>query len=269
MAISNKDLEQCAGAGVSDDPRDTAQNAIRLLQKTSKEIDRRDPKYVQDAAPGDFLFFGANPPIVKGETGFDFTPVGSQRRFIEWLPDGQGKGGEWPALPPDAEWAEDPKTKKRARRLDHGRGNVVEETVFFSGLVDGELWALPFRSSGLKVYRDLNTQLKKLKLPAFATRWRVTSDVAEFNGNSWFQASFELLGKVNEANGPSDEEFEAARQLYEEYGFAELMRPAAPATALAAPAKRLMTVTIGKPGPVDGDQPAGPRPFAPIDDIPF
>jgi hypothetical protein len=267
MTISSQDLEAYRGAGVSDDPRDTVQNTIKLLQTNAKETNRRDPKYVNGAEPGDYFLFGVPEPIIKGEEGFLFTPIGPQPSYMEWLPDGAGLAARHPIEPPDAKWVDD-ETGKRLLRRDGGRGNRVEETVFLSGLFNGELWALPFRSSSLRIFGRFNSQLKNLGLPAFGTKWSVTSELVAFGGNSWFQPRFKLVGKVNEPDGPSDEEFEAAKQFYEGYGFAQLIRSTRAASAVTAPAKKVITLTARRRQ--HEDLPAGTRDFAPIDDdIPF
>jgi hypothetical protein len=283
--INAKFLSSIAGMGV---PQDNTLEQVRLLQSNSQELDRRQAKFVPGASAGDYLFTDQKPPVVNGEKGFRAQIIAMRPAWVEKLPGNAGTVAEHPRRPPDAVWTIDSETGRNVlRRLN---GNNVEETVFLTLALAGEegrvdhdsLYNMRVRSTGLgtlktQLIKPLNKKSMWIEAdevsqpsPIFGVIVRVAS-VGMSNANgAWYMPSFEILGKLGQAAGPTVTDFLAALDMHK--AIAAQTLPPAPPPAL--PPRGTIEITSGRlpsaPPPSNDDVPAGMRLFAPIDDdIPF
>lgn len=85
-------LREDAGAGQEFIGReDVALPFIKLLQSTSPEIQKRDPKFIENAESGMF-FNTVTEELFDGEKGMTIIPCLYEKTFIEWIPRERGGG---------------------------------------------------------------------------------------------------------------------------------------------------------------------------------
>jgi hypothetical protein len=279
--INAQFLSSIAGMGV---PQDDTLEQVKLLQSNSPELDRRQAKFVPGASAGDYLFADRKPPVVNGEKGFRAQIIAMRPAWVEKLPGNAGTVTEHPLRPTDAAWTIDGETGRNVLRRVNG--NNVEETIFLTialadeeGRVDHDsVYTMRIRSTGLSAWRNqLVKPLNKKSMwieadgvsqpsPVFGVIMRVASESMSNANGSWYVPSFEILGKLGEAEGPTVKDFLVALDMHKAYAAQTL--PSAPPAALLP--RGTIEITSGRqpaaPPPSNDDTPAGPRPFAPIDD---
>ena len=187
-------LKARVGRGFSDDPALTARSKIRLLQHTSKL-----PKHGK-GAPGLFLL----PDEALTCTSKLRVILGSVYLvYVERSPDGKPAGREHFIVPPGAE------KDGFAWRLPDG--NTLEEEARLAGLFSGVEGELDLLRTGMKVARALNSDAKaranKHDVPIFGLAYEFAS-IELFNdgGQPYFGVTFQSIGAVGEAEGPTEEE---------------------------------------------------------------
>ena len=186
--------------GYSTKREDNVLPLIRLLQKGSPQVDERGGDYVDGARAGDFLFKNAPQEIIAGDVGFNFWQFGFHKNWVEWRPNRGGYVGAHLEPPPEAEWrVETNKENNRERKiLALPNNNYLEETAYHYGLVNGAIWVLPFRSTGLADLRALNTAMGGLTfedhpLDSYGAIWRITSKSRTSKDYEWYAVKFALL----------------------------------------------------------------------------
>lgn len=138
---------------------DLALPFLRLLQKMSPEVDKRDAKYVEGASDGDFINTATN-EVWDGAAGVIVAPIVHQRSITEWRPrkDGGGlvkdHGSDVSILD---QLVKDPQTGKDV--LPNGN-ELVRASLYYLYIIDPDTGA--FQSAALSLS---STQLKK------ARRW--------------------------------------------------------------------------------------------------
>jgi hypothetical protein len=206
-----------SGRGVSTKAEDQLIPLIYLLQKGSPQVDKRGPKYVQDAEPGDFFLRGDLRPIRSGVTGIEVQPCQMLRKWVEWLPNRQGYVTEHDRPPADLESRISSENGiEKIVQVRKSNNNVIVDTRQFYVLVEGQPYQLPLKSTGHTVAREWTTHQNRLLhpitgnvLPAFAHRYLLTSIPVDGKKGNWFGLKFADRGPVSSA------ELEAGNQLYE------------------------------------------------------
>jgi hypothetical protein len=136
---------------------------IALMQPTSPELVRDDPKEVRGAAVGDFIVphAGERMPF-KGSTGYTFLIIGAERGFPEYWPARGGFIAPHDTKPDDARWLRPEESPDGKEGLYRSLTNTrIEETIYIQELVlpaDGSapfVATQPFHSTALPVGKDM------------------------------------------------------------------------------------------------------------------
>jgi hypothetical protein len=100
-AVATLDLGQSTGAGREEADQDCYLiPQLKLLQKSSHEVDEDNAAYVKGAKPGMF-FLTTTGELFDGEAGVLVVPADFQRRFLEFVPEDQGGGFRGAHMPTD------------------------------------------------------------------------------------------------------------------------------------------------------------------------
>ena len=158
---------------------------IKLVQKTSPEVDPEDPKFIEGAVFGDMIN-SVTKKLWKASDGMRVIPCAYQRVFNEYKAEGGYLG------PRDTN---DPEMQdlKRVGNKDYMKnGNEVQLTAQFYCLVedtDSGIWSqaiLGMKSTSLKVSRNWNARIVDsrvnsgkavMRLPYFGGIWRLSSSI--------------------------------------------------------------------------------------------
>ena len=187
-------LKAHVGRGFSDDPALTARHKIRLLQNTSKL-----PKHGQ-GAPGLFLL----PDEAQTCTSKLRVILGAvYSTYVERSPDGKPAGREHFLLPADAE--------KDGFGWRLSNGNMLETEARLAGLFNGVEAELDLNRTGMRVARALNSDAKaranKHDVPIFGLAYEFGStELTNDRGQNYHGVTFQFIGAVGEAEGPTEEE---------------------------------------------------------------
>ncbi len=194
------ELEAARGATVSRRLEDNVLPLVRLLQTNSPEVNRRNAGYVEGANPGDWYFRDAPKEIVRGEEGFEMQPLFLDHVYVQWKADRGGFSGKtypFNDIPPEARERTDIDNETGAARTVLGmpNGDYLEDTIYIYGIVDGRLWVVPCRSTGLTIARRFNQALSFLQfdgeeLAIFGSTWRFTTRMATNKKGEWFIPHF-------------------------------------------------------------------------------
>ena len=187
-------LIAAAGRGVSDDPALTARHKIRLLQNTSKL-----PRHGQGAPglfllPDEFLTCASKLRVILGAV---------YSTSVERALDGKPVGREHLHLPPDAE--------KDGFGWRLSNGNMLETEARLAGLFNGLEAELDLNRTGMRVAKALNSDAKaranKHDVPIFGLAYEFAStELTNDRGQNYHSVTFQFIGAVGEAEGPTEEE---------------------------------------------------------------
>lgn len=173
-----------------------------LAQKMSPEVDDADAKRIDGLKPGD-IFNGLTKAIL-GRGPLPFHVIRADRpRFVEFFPREDGGGVKDPNVPPD-----DPRT-------EFGKdGSKPQATKFYDFIIyrpdTKELVALSFKSTGLKVAKQLNALIKLRNAPVYAGRFNLMSvDTQNSKGK------FAIFHVANAGWASSPEELQELKDFYE------------------------------------------------------
>lgn len=188
---------------------------LNLLQALSPQMD--DEKYAASNPKAGMFFNTVTEEFYDGKKGIEFIPADVQRVYVEWVPRDQG-GGLVAVHDPD-----DPATKEMIRSGDGygsiklANGNELIETFYVYGVTCEEgqptgMIVIPFTSTKIKVFKNLNTKLNtfahrrwgmRTKPPLFAHRLKLTSSKEKNNKGDFYNFaiasasdSFEFDGKT-------------------------------------------------------------------------
>jgi hypothetical protein len=252
-------LKAAQGEGLSRDPKNNPRKTIILLQE-------KDLKWCRSgASAGQYLISD------KLCDDFVWTPIAFFDTFIEWGADG-GRPVEHFTLPDDASW------DQNARCYFRNNGNSVEEGAEIVGLIDGEPRWLSFSKYTLTAARNLNSTAGYLvietvegavQVPFFGANWRMGSTGKQgSNGKTYWQPTYKLVATVGEPGGPSWDDFNQGRKLYQRLTkWVALTKARIEAVSdISAPTSSEEPPNSEAPPPT-GDDP--PRSFEDLDDIPF
>jgi hypothetical protein len=194
-------IKQDAGLGVSTKASDNLVPLLQVLQPLSPQVMAKGQQQIKGASPGDFLAKTLPEPVMDGEEGFYFQPVGMYQEWVEWVPRGQGGGfvarHEYNGgSPPKGakEKSRDPNSRK-PQSYSMGKNDLIDTRY-----VPGYMWAdgqatpfvIPFTSTGHAVARGWMTKQTHLQydgamLPAFAAVYHLTTKGAKNNLGEWFK----------------------------------------------------------------------------------
>mgnify|MGYP000215178609 CR=1 FL=1 len=169
------------------------------LTGTSPQCQEGQAKYIENAKPG-MIYDNVTQECIEGRTnGITIVPCFQERKFVEWIHRDEGGGYV-------AEHALDSGIDKTAVKNDQGQqilpnGHQLVETAYLYCIIMTEgspipNWGvIPFKSTQLSRYRQLNTYKKKavevvngqiINLPSFAYKYKFTT-VPESNAKgSWY-----------------------------------------------------------------------------------
>jgi hypothetical protein len=184
---------------------------IALAQGLSPQIKRGDAKYIEGLQLGDMFddLTGTN----FGVGPLDFTVVRADKpRFVEFYPRSEGGGIKDLNVP-----AGDPRTEFGPN------GEPPAATKFYDFVVmllpTRELIALSFKSSGLKIARQLNALMKLRGAASFAGRYTLTSVEEKNSKGEFYNFRVKNSSVVDEAASKkgwvSKEVYEEAAAIYE------------------------------------------------------
>jgi hypothetical protein len=208
-------LDQYAGAGVSDDIADQALPLLLLLQSNSPQVSKHDAAYVEGAEPGGWLAYGE---YYDGVEGVEVIPTAQWHGYLEWRPNRGGLVGRHDKLPPRVELItvnENGRERKLLTNAD--TGNLLVDTREIYLLHDGRPLIFSCPSTRHKFAREWMTYFLKQKhprsgkvLPCFARRYRLTTVPDRNQLGHWFAPKFIDLGLVTDI-----EELRKANALHE------------------------------------------------------
>jgi len=209
------DMEQYAGAGTSDRREENVIPFLRVLQKTSPQVNKKDPAYVEGAEPG-LLYNTASRRLIKAEdpgTGPLALQAHADMYEVEWIPRAAGGGfvAQHPIDTPllkevmEVPNPQDPTGKRTIRMLPNGH-QLVTTAYHYLVMVDTlEAVVLGLSSTGLQTHRAWNTMLRNKKLrgrngliiaPSFATVVRLRTFWQQNERGDWYSLAVEDEGFV-------------------------------------------------------------------------
>lgn len=220
--LAGIDFSADLGGGMEGTDKDSfAIPFLRVLQKTSPQVDEASGQYIKGAEPG-MLFNSVSGTLYNGETGAIFLPCAYQRRFIRWAPRGSDQSYKGEYLPEDvAAMRERGEVQdidgKPYVANDNGEVNekkcdrLVDTRSHFGLLLDEETGAvsqvlLPLSSTQIKKSKQLMSQLSERKVktdnglvtpPTWANKMRITTALESNSEGSWYGIYFSPEGFIN------------------------------------------------------------------------
>lgn len=178
---------------------------LKMLQKTSPEVDRDDPAFIEDAVPGEFL----NTATGKRYKGITVIPCYYRHAMVEWKP--RDSGGGFVAQ-------HDVGIEVGMQRDDSGRyvtdrGTYLADTRYFFCLHveeggEPEPAVVSFTSTQLREARTWMTRMQAMRVtnaegqrvpaPMFSCLWKITDVPKQNEKGSWRGYKVELVGQIKE-----------------------------------------------------------------------
>jgi hypothetical protein len=202
------DLSEFAGAGVSLRPEDTLTSFLKIAQKGSPEVNKRDPAYIEGLEPGS-VFDSSTKQYWDTEAGDGllFIQFYSESLELEWGLRGSADKGLKATHPFDTPLV----NQVRLVPKDQGRGEVrmlpnghqLVKTAVHHLLLVEELRpvAVSMASTNWRSHQELNGSLGKIKLPngairpSFQTIVRMKTVWRNNESGDWYNYKFEFLDK--------------------------------------------------------------------------
>ena len=158
--------EEDAGLGLENiSVEDIKLPFLKILEKTSEEVNSRNAKYVKGVEAGMILNTLTN-QFYDGKKGINVIPAFYNRNFVEWADRGTGSGapiGEYDVTDPIVKTA----TRDKSNKDRLPNGNYVERTASHFVIVLGESSStalISMKSTQLKISRKWNSMMKGIKL---------------------------------------------------------------------------------------------------------
>lgn len=202
-------FEEDAGSGLENlTAEDLTIPRLKILQALSPEVNKRDGKYIENAAAGD-ITNTVTRELYTEEAGCLVIPVAYKRLFLEWQPREIGGGLVKQHLDANI-LSQTTKDKTGSDMLENG--NYIQTSATHYGLVvEGETYQqvmIPMSGTQLKKSRTWNSVMASIKLksssgkvftpPVYSHKYKLTT-VAESNDRgTWFGWNIELLGTLTE-----------------------------------------------------------------------
>ena len=180
---------------------------LALVQKTSHEIDPTDPKYIDGLKFTDL--FNSLTGEIYGKGPLEFVVVRADPpKHIEFTPLDQGGGVKDFNVPND-----DPRTQFTTDA--EGKSVPPVATKFYEFVVlllpSLEPIAMSFKSTGLKVAKQLNSYMKLRSGPSFMGKYRLTTSTAVSPKGTYAVYQIRNAGNVDE------ETYRFAESVYESF----------------------------------------------------
>ena len=230
-------LEEYAGAGTSTKSEHNTIPMIYVLQTNSPQVNKRNPLYIEGAEAGDLWLKSSASPIAKGAEGIVFQPCHLVWAFVEWKPERGGFVAAHESRPADCEQVhEDPNDPDSRLQWERPNGNIVVDTCYVYGLVQMEYpYVLPLSSSGYRVAKDWNTDMRNRKyngkpLPVFGTKYHLKTVFRSNAKGEWFTLGFDFTPGL-----PTKEEVERGLALFKSVASGEKKAEVEQPTAEASP----------------------------------
>ena len=202
-------FEEDAGSGLENlTAEDLTIPRLKILQALSPEVNKREGKYIENAAAGD-ITNTVTKELYTEEQGCVVIPVAYKRMFLEWQP--RESGGGLIKQHTDASiLSQTKKDEKGSDVLENG--NYIQTSATHYGLaVDGDSFQqvmIPMAGTQLKKSRTWNSVMASIKVksssgkvftpPSYSHKYRLKT-VAESNDRgTWFGWSIELLEVLGE-----------------------------------------------------------------------
>ena len=169
---------------------------LRILDKGSPQVNKRDGAYVEGAEPGMIYNTVAN-EVYDGEVGVTVIPCYFNRRFIEWKPRESGGGYMGSYLPDDPIVKTTVKNEKNADVLPNGNllSNTAQHFVLLTYEGNFSRALITMSSTQLKKSRRWITQMNALTaigkngpytLPMMSHIYKLTTVPEQNDMGSWF-----------------------------------------------------------------------------------
>ncbi|HEV8176935.1 MAG TPA: hypothetical protein VGP44_04535 [Gemmatimonadales bacterium] len=198
-------MEDAAGMGLNFEQADLAIPFVRVAQKLSPTVNRRDAKYIEGLEVGD-LYNTVTLEYWKGDEGVLFLPCHFQRSYIEWRPRPEGGLVRDYGSDRDMALAGTIKNEKGKDIKNDSKNEVITSALYHGMTIDPATGiatevALSLSSTQLKKARDLNTKIQQFQLqnpasgkwftpPMFARVWRITTLLEIKDQNDWMGVKF-------------------------------------------------------------------------------
>lgn len=225
--------------------RDMAWPRLRLIQKTSPEVDTRE------AQPGQVLNDLTKQIVVDVDSELSFVPVLHFLSWIEWAPIEEGGGLLGASMKPDSELA----ARSMAGELNRaGKPAVTEYHNFLCVLPDVKDLAgnpavvlVSFFKTSYKVGRRLLMLAKMRNTPIFAGKYVLSTKMVTRGKNTWYEYE---VNNAPQGGWAPKELYESAKALHAEIG---------PQMAQFDPAKVAGATDAAEPATTDDDGEGGPK----------
>lgn len=172
---------------------------LALAQALSPQLVEGDPKFIEGLTQG--MLFNSLTSRNYGKGPIEFIVVRADApRYIEFHPRDQGGGIKDMNVPPD-----DPRT--RFTMNDKGETVNPVATKFYDFVVvlvnrdniaESEVISLSFKSSGLKVAREINSYIKLGNIPIFGRRFMLTTASEKNSKGTYYVYKVKNAGVVQD-----------------------------------------------------------------------
>ena len=202
MPVSIEELVKDSALGGELTLKDISIPYLYILQTNSPQCNPDDGKYIEGATAGMFYLTVVEKIFEGRKEGITVVPCYYERKIMEWVrrEDGGGLVGSYPAEDPIMQKAK-PNDKNQ---MILPNGHQLMDTAYHYILVydpeDGS-WTqaiMPFKSTGLKISRKLNSIVKKTYIPGtqkraprFLYTYNFKTVKEQKDTNIWSSLSFE------------------------------------------------------------------------------
>lgn len=207
-------FEEDAGSGSeSITSRDRIIPFVKILQKLSPEVNKREPSsYVEGAEEGHFLNTGTR-VLYNGDKGIFVIPCLFQRRITEWVPRSAGGGivKDWGT--DDSILAKTVKGDKGQDILPDSKHEIVQSLTYYALLINPEegmyeYVVLSFSGTQSKKARQWNTTITSIQKqradkstynpPMFYMSYKLTTVPDSNDKGSWMAYKIETYKPIDE-----------------------------------------------------------------------
>ena len=208
-ALSTNLFEADAHAGTQNMAQeDLALPFLKVLGQLSPEINKRDGKYVEGAAPG-MILHTVTHEIFDGAKGIDVLPVFYKRQYVEWQDRGESKGA--PVAIHEASSDIMSKTTRDKSYKDRlPSGNYIENTANHFLVILGKsptTALISMKATQLKVSRKWNSMMMGLKLqgknglftpPTYSHIYKLKTVQMSNDKGTWFGWDVSTVGPIQD-----------------------------------------------------------------------
>ena len=187
---------------------DLALPFLKILGQLSREVNKRDGKYVEGEEPG-MIYNSVSGDLYDGVKGIDVIPCFYKLEYIEWKDRGEGPGA--PVAIYDSSSDIMSKTTPDANYKDRlPNGNYIEKTASHFVIVSGDSPStalISMKSTQLKISRKWNSMMSGIKMkgknglftPAsFSHIYRLKTTQMSNDKGTWFGWEVSKVGPVTD-----------------------------------------------------------------------